>query len=53
MGERPVPGMVERPEPGGEDGTDVVQRRSGMEVSAARETLNMVARDVWVDVWFT
>ena len=41
MGERPVPGMVERCESGGEDGTDVVQRRSRVEVGAIKkEPLN-------------
>ena len=37
MGERPVPGVVERCESGGEDGTDVVQRRSRVKVSAVKK----------------
>jgi len=41
--------MVERCEPGGEDGTDVVQRRSGVEVGTVGETLNMIAGCVRID----
>ena len=37
MGERPVPGVVERCESGGEDSADVVQRRGGMEVGATEK----------------
>lgn len=41
VGERPVPGVVERCESRGEDSADVVQRRGGMEVGATKkETLN-------------
>ena len=47
MGERPVPGMVERCESGSEDGTNVVQRRSGVEVSAVGKRNSMIAVDVF------
>ena len=47
MGEGPVSGIVEGCESGGEDSTDVVQRRSGVEVGAIRETLNMAVGDVF------
>jgi len=41
VGERPVPRVVERREPGGKNGADVVQRRGGVEVGATKkETLN-------------
>jgi len=39
--------MVEGCESGSEDCTDVVQRRSGVEVGAVGETVNMIARGVF------
>lgn len=49
MGERPVPGVVERCESGGEDSADVIQRRGGMEVGATKkETLNTSTESAFV-----
>jgi len=55
VGERPVPGIVERCESGSEDGTDVVQRRSGVKVGAVRKRNPKYGRRgcARADVWLT